>query len=74
MLPLNLSLTGVERIFSKDGFIHSELRNRQDHDVSLALLRNAINHDAFDGVLNGVDTLVDAAIPSMDLQYSDNGD
>jgi hypothetical protein len=64
---------GVERIFSKDGFIHSELRNRQDHDISLALLRNAMNHDAFDGVLNGVD-VVGPAVHSRDLQYSDDGE
>jgi len=64
---------GVERIFSKDGFIHSELRNRQDHDISLALLRSAMNHDAFDGVLNGED-VVGPAIHHRDLQYSDDGE
>jgi hypothetical protein len=44
---------GCERIFSKEGFIHSALRNRMNHRLIVAILRNAINGEAFDGVLNG---------------------
>ena len=44
---------GCERIFSKEGFIHSALRNRMNHRLVVAMLRNAINCEAFDGVLNG---------------------
>lgn len=43
---------GCERIFSKDGFIHSDLRNRMSHDLVVALMRNAMNAEHFDGILN----------------------
>ncbi len=43
---------GVERIFSKTGFIHNELRNRMNHQLVVAMTRNAINADDFDGILN----------------------
>ncbi len=43
---------GCERIFSKDGFIHNELRNRLSHDLVVALMRNAMNAENFDGILN----------------------
>ena len=44
---------GCERIFSKEGFIHSALRNRMNHRLVVAMLRNAMNGEAFDGALNG---------------------
>ena len=43
---------GCERIFSKDGFIHNDLRNRLSHDLVVALMRNAMNAENFDGILN----------------------
>jgi len=43
---------GVERIFSKTGFIHNELRNRMNHELVVAMTRNAMNAEGFDGFLN----------------------
>jgi hypothetical protein len=43
---------GVERIFSKTGFIHNELRNRMNHELVVAMTRNAINAEGFDGIVN----------------------
>ncbi len=43
---------GCERIFSKEGFIHNDNRNRLGHDLVVALMRNAVNADDFNGILN----------------------
>jgi hypothetical protein len=43
---------GCERIFSKNGFIHNDLRNRLGHELMVALLRNTMNADHFDGIMN----------------------
>ena len=42
------SEAGVERMFSKEGFIHSDLRNLMHHDIVRALLRNAMNSEFFE--------------------------
>ncbi len=57
---------GCERIFSKDGFIHNDLRNRMSHDLVVALMRNAMNAEHFDGILN--DQFI------WDDVWDDNGD
>ena len=44
---------GCERIFSKNGFVHNELRNRLSHGLVVALMRNSMNAEGFDGILNG---------------------
>ena len=41
-----------ESFFSSDGFIHNDLRNRLSHDLVVALMRNAMNAENFDGILN----------------------
>ena len=56
---------GCERIFSKEGFIHSTLRNRMNHRLIVAMLRNAINGEAFDGVLNGHMVLDDDVVDRL---------
>ena len=43
---------GCERIFSKR-FVHNELRNRLSHEVGVALMRNSMIAEGFDGILNG---------------------
>jgi hypothetical protein len=43
---------GCERIFSKEGFIHHELRNRMHHNLVVAIMRIAMNDTDFDGALN----------------------
>jgi hypothetical protein len=43
---------GVERIFSKTGFIHNELRNRINHELVVAMTRNSMNAEGFDGFVN----------------------
>lgn len=48
-----LSEAGCERIFSKNGFIHNDLiRNRLGHELMVALLRNTMNAEHFDGIMN----------------------
>ena len=42
------SEAGVERMFSKEGFIHSDLRNLMHDDIVRALLRNAMNSEFFE--------------------------
>jgi len=46
---------GCERIFSKEGFIHNDTRNRLGHNILVALMRNAVNADDFNGLLNSED-------------------
>lgn len=42
------SEAGVERMFSKEGFIHSDLRNLMHYDIVRALLRNSMNSEFFE--------------------------
>ena len=42
------SEAGVERMFSKEGFIHSDLRNLLQYDIVRALLRNSMNSEFFE--------------------------
>ena len=42
------SEAGVERMFSKEGFIHSDLRNLMHDDIVRALLRNSMNSEFFE--------------------------
>lgn len=56
---------GCERIFSKEGFIHSTLRNRMNHRLVVAMLRNAMNGEAFDGALNGQMVLDDDVVDGL---------
>ena len=38
----------VERLFSKEGFIHDSYRNRLGHDVLLPLVRSCMNRHALE--------------------------
>jgi hypothetical protein len=65
---------GCERIFSKNGFVHNELRNRLSHEFVVALMRNSMNADGFDGILNGewiwdFDGAIDNAIEMVEYEY-----
>jgi hypothetical protein len=42
----------VERLFSKEGFIHDSYRNRLGHDVLLALVRSCMNRHAMPCTMN----------------------
>jgi len=42
------SEAGVERMFSNEGFIHSDLRNLMHDDIVRALLRNSMNSEFFE--------------------------
>jgi hypothetical protein len=47
----------VERLFSKEGFIHNSYRNRLGHDIRLALVRACVNtHAINDQVIIGLDS------------------
>jgi hypothetical protein len=47
----------VERLFSKEGFIHNSYRNRLQHDIRLALVRACVNtHAINDQVIIGLDS------------------
>ncbi len=53
LLACCASEAGVERLFSKEGFIHNSYRNRLSHNILLPLLRACINRHALDAeVLN----------------------
>lgn len=49
------SEAGVERMFSKEGFIHDTYRNRLAHDILLPLLRSNINVHSLGNVLHPLD-------------------
>jgi hypothetical protein len=48
LLSCCASEAGVERMFSKEGFIHDSYRNRLGADILLALVRSCMNRHALD--------------------------
>jgi hypothetical protein len=48
LLACCASEAGVERMFSKEGFIHDSYRNRLGADILLALVRSCMNRHALD--------------------------
>jgi len=64
---------GCERIFSKTGFIHGELRNRLNHALVVAMTRNSMNSEDFDGILNGrwIWDFNDALVDIEEVEYDE---
>ena len=64
---------GCERIFSKTGFIHCELRNRLNHALVVAMTRNSMNSEDFDGILNGrwIWDFNDALVDIEEVEYDE---
>ena len=53
LLSVCATEAGVERMFSKEGFIHDSYRNKLGHDILLALVRSCMNRSALlDEALN----------------------
>jgi hypothetical protein len=50
LLACCASEAAVERLFSKEGFIHDCYRNRLSKDILTALVRSCMNRNAFDDV------------------------
>jgi hypothetical protein len=48
LLACCASEAGVERMFSKEGFIHDSYRNRLGNGLLLALVRSCMNRHALD--------------------------
>jgi hypothetical protein len=48
LLACCASEAGVERMFSKEGFIHDSYRNRLGNGILLALVRSCMNRHALD--------------------------
>ena len=50
LLACCASEAGVERLFSKEGFIHTSYRNLLQRDILLALVRSCMNRHALDDI------------------------